>query len=135
MDNELLINSFKFNASKSIYKQLNVIIKFSRRGGFKGDSNITTYFHPGILKSKWLKRQISKSIKVKNKLLKRRMNLFGGFDIKKTSGIGKWNKLLLGKPIFKHTAFNVVIDLFIFNNKGNQKKKLKNLMLRRFAYK
>lgn len=135
MDDKLLINSFKFNASKLIYKQLNRIIKFSRRGGYKGDSNITTYFHPGILKSKWLKRQISKSIKVKNKLLKRRMNLFGGFDTKKTSGIGKWNKVLLAKPIFKHTPFNVVIDLFIFNNKGNQKKRLKNLMLRRFAYK
>ena len=135
MDNTLLINSFKFNGSKAIYKQLNTIIKFSRRGGFKGDSNITTYFHPGILKSKWLKRQISKSIKVKNKLLKRRMNLFGGFNTKKTSIIGKWNKLLLGKPIFKHTPFNIIIDLFIFNNKGNQKKKLQNLMLRRFAYK
>lgn len=135
IDDKLLSNSFKFNASKPIYKQLNRIIKFSRQGGLKVDSSITTYFHPGILKSKWLKRQISKSIKVKNKLLKRRMNLFGGFDTKKTSGIGKWNKVLLAKPIFKHTPFNVVIDLFIFNNKGNQKKRLKNLMLRRFAYK
>jgi hypothetical protein len=135
MDNKLLINSFKFNGSKSVYKQLNRIIKFSRQGGFKGDSSITTYFHPGILKSKWLKRQISNSIKVKNKLLKRRINLYGGLDTKKTNTIGNWNKLLLGKPVFKHTPFNVVIDLFIYNNKGNQKRKLKNLMLRRFAYK
>ena len=43
--------------------------------------------------------------------------------------------MLLGRPIFKHTPFNVTIDLFIFNNKTDQIRKLRNLMLRRFAYK
>jgi len=131
----LLETGFKYKATKSIYKQLNRIIKFSRRGGYTGDSNITTYFHPGILKSKWLKRQINKSIKIKKKLLRRRINLFGGYEPKKTSRISKWKRLLLGKPVFKHTSFNVIIDLFIFNNKTNQRRKFRNLMLRRFAYK
>src|ERR1700724_3143968 len=48
----LLETGFKFKASRRMYKQLNKIIKFSRKGAYKGDSNITTYFHPGILKSK-----------------------------------------------------------------------------------
>jgi len=131
----LLKTGYKYKASKQIYKQLNRIIEFSRRGAYKGDPNVTTYFHPGILKSKWLKRQISKSFKIKKKLLRRRIDLFGGYEPKKTSRISKWRRLWLGKPIFKHTPFNVVIDLFIFNNKTNQLKKFRNVMMRRFAYK
>jgi len=131
----LLETGFKFKASRRMYKQLNKIIKFSRKGAYKGDSNITTYFHPGILKSKWFKRQISRSYKIKKRLLRRRIELFGGYETKKISKISIWRRLLLGKPIFKHTPFNVTIDLFIFNNKSNQMLKLKNMMLRRFAYK
>jgi len=135
MGNKLLDEGFKFNGSKSIYKQLNKIIKFSTRDEIKGDSSITTYFHPGILKSKWLRRQINTSMKIKKKLLNRRMNLFGGFETKKSTLIGKWRRILLSKPIFKHTPFNIIIDLFIYNNKTSKLKKLRNMLLRRFAYK
>jgi hypothetical protein len=132
---KLLETGFKFKPTRRIYKQLNRIIKFSRQGAFTGNPNLTTYFHPGILKSKWFKRQISRSFKIKKRLLRRRIELFGGYDIKKITRISKYRRLLLGKPIFKHTPFNVTIDLFIFNNKTDQIRRLKNLMLRRFAYK
>jgi len=61
--------------------------------------------------------------------------LFGGYDIKKITKVSKYKRLLLGRPIFKHTPFNVTIDLFIFNNKADQIRRLRNVMLRRFAYK
>src|SRR5271168_4879650 len=49
---KLLETGFKFKPTRRIYKQLNRIIKFSRQGAFTGNPNLTTYFHPGILKSK-----------------------------------------------------------------------------------
>jgi hypothetical protein len=49
---KLLENGFKFKPTRRIYKQINRIIEFSRRGAYTGNQNITTYFHPGILKSK-----------------------------------------------------------------------------------
>jgi len=132
---KLLKHGVKFQATKGIYKQINRIIQFSRKGAYKGNQNIATYFHPGILKSKWFKNQLRGSIKIKKKLLRRRLEIFGGYDTKKINKIPKFKRLLLGRPIFKHTPFNVTIDLFIFNNKTNQVRRLRNLMLRRFAYK
>jgi hypothetical protein len=49
---KLLKQGYKFQATKRIYKQINRIIEFSRQGAYKGNQNIATYFHPGILKSK-----------------------------------------------------------------------------------
>ena len=131
----LLKQGYKFTPTRRIYKQINRIIEFSRQGAYTGNPTITTYFHPGILNSKWFKRQISRSFKIKKRLLRRRLGTFGGYDIKKKDKISKFRRLLLGRPIFKHTPFNVTIDLFIFNNKTDQIRKLRNLMLRRFAYK
>src|SRR5271156_743043 len=42
---------------------------------------------------------------------------------------------MLSKPLFKHTSFNVIIDLFIFNNKSNEDYMLENLLSRRIVYK
>ena len=125
----------KFWPSNRMSKKLNFIIRYTRKAAYHGDSNIITYFHPGILKSKWLKRQISKSMKIKKRLLVRKVKIFGTFNPRYNSIIGKWRKLLLAKPIFKHTPFNLVIDLFIYNNKSYKIKKLKNMLLRRIAYK
>lgn len=132
---KLLETGFKFKPTRRIYKQINRIIEFSRQEAYTGIPNITTYFHPGILKSKWFKRQINRAFKIKKRLLRRRIELFGGYDIKKITKVSKYKRLLLGRPIFKHTPFNVTIDLFIFNNKADQIRRLRNVMLRRFAYK
>ena len=125
----------KFWPSNHMSKKFNYIIRYTRRAAYDGNSNIATYFHPGILKSKWLKRQISKSMKIKKRLLIRKVKIFGTFNPRYNSIIGKWRKLLLAKPIYKHTPFNLIIDLFIYNNKSYKIKKLKNILLRRIAYK
>ena len=125
----------KFWPSNHISKKFNYIIRYTRKAAYNGNSNIISYFHPGILKSKWLKGQISKSIKIKKRLLIKKVKIFGTFNPRYNSIIGKWRKLWLAKPIFKHTPFNLVIDLFIYNNKSYKIKKLKNMLLRRIAYK
>ena len=132
---KILNKSRKFNTANHWYKNFLFILRFSRRISTIGDLNRTTYYHSGILKSKWLKYHINKSIKMKKRMLKRKIKLFGGYEPKKNTKIRKWRKLLLGKPIFKHTSFNLFIDLFIFNNKTYNIKKLKNLLLRRITYK
>jgi hypothetical protein len=42
---------------------------------------------------------------------------------------------MLSKPFFKHTAFNLIIDLFIYNNKRFKYRMLKNIAVRRGTYK
>lgn len=42
---------------------------------------------------------------------------------------------LISRPLFKHTSFNLIIDLFVYNNKRYTFNQLKNLSLRRSLYK
>jgi len=42
---------------------------------------------------------------------------------------------MLSKPLFKHTSLNLIIDLFIYNNKRFKYRMLKNLAVRRGTYK
>jgi len=58
-----------------------------------------------------------------------------GLLSKKISLIINKNRVLLSKPIFKHTPYNIVIDLFIFKSKKYNKKKLRNILFIRSIYK
>jgi len=122
----------KLNIIKDWYKNFLFILKYSRRKDNDLNFNKTT---SGVLKSKWFKYQINKSMKIKKRMYLRRIRLYGGYEPKKNTKIRKWRKLLLSNPIFKHTSFNLIIDLFVYNNKTNNIKKLKNLLLRRITYK
>lgn len=132
---EILNKGRKLNIVKRWYKNFLSVIKLSGWNDNTLDINKITYFQTGTLKSKWLKYQINKSMKIKKRMSLRRIRLFGGYEPKKNTKIRKWRKLLLSKPIFKHTPFNLIIDLFIYNNKTYNIKKLKNLLLRRITYK
>jgi len=58
-----------------------------------------------------------------------------GFYPKRKTYFRKLGRILLGKPFFKHTSLNLIIDLFLYNNKRYKLKKIKNLTLRRGIYK
>jgi len=42
---------------------------------------------------------------------------------------------MLSIPVFKHTSYNLIIDLFVFNNKSFNYKKYENMLSRRILYK
>lgn len=44
-------------------------------------------------------------------------------------------RILISKPLFKHTSFNLIIDLFVFNNKKYMINRINNIVLRRSMYK
>jgi hypothetical protein len=47
----------------------------------------------------------------------------------------KKKRWMISKPLFKHTSFNVIIDLFIFNNKSYREYIMQNILTRRTLYK
>jgi hypothetical protein len=63
------------------------------------------------------------------------LNFYTGFYPKRKSYLRKLSRILLSKPLFKHTSLNLIIDLFIYNNKRYKFKRIKNLTVRRSIYK
>jgi hypothetical protein len=88
-----------------------------------------------ILGHKWVKRQLKQYNKMIQILRDRREGFFSGFYVKKRSPLKKLNRILLSNPFFKHTSFNLIIDLFVYNNKNTKIRKLKNIIMRRTMYK
>jgi len=56
-------------------------------------------------------------------------------NLSKETYLLKKKRWMLSKPLFKHTSFNVIIDLFIFNNKSYRESIIHNLLTRRILYK
>lgn len=113
---------------------LNTVIAFTNRRSNKVDRK-SSYFKPIILTLNWVKHQIKRSIQVGNMINLKKDDIFGGYYPRKKTYIRKLNRILLSKPLFKHTSFNLIIDLFLFNNKRNKFRKLQNLIRRRSSYK
>src|SRR6266496_2036604 len=65
----------------------------------------------------------------------RKEGIISGFKIKKKNYIRKLDKVFISKPLFKHTSFNLIIDLFVYNNKTNKLQKFENMLSRRVLYK
>src|SRR5947207_10054657 len=72
---------------------------------------------------------------MKKKIKKRKKRIISGFKIKKKNYIRKLDKVFISKPLFKHTSFNLIIDLFVYNNKTNKLQKFDNILSRRVLYK
>src|SRR5215471_7945177 len=68
-------------------------------------------------------------------IIGRKEGIISGFKIKKKNYIRKLDKIFIGKPFFKHTSFNLIIDLFVYNNKTNKLQKFENMLSRRIMYK
>jgi len=83
----------------------------------------------------WLIEQIKFSSYIRKIITGRKEGIISGFKIKKKNYIRKLDKIFISKPIFKHTSFNLIIDLFVYNNKTNKLQKFENILSRRILYK
>jgi hypothetical protein len=120
----------------SLMNSLNELMDFmdNRLMVYKNESNLISSI---ILKFKWFKKQIKNSVVLVYLLRYKTIKFlshyspFGKLRYKKDK-----RKIWISKPLFKHTPFNVIIDLYIYNAKDKLTKKvLKNLILRRSMYK
>jgi hypothetical protein len=129
-----LLSGIKIVADLAILKDVNVVLGNTARRSNLAD-RLSSFFNPVILSLNWVNDHITRSIQMGNMISLKKNDIFGGYYPKKKTYIRKLNRVLLSKPLFKHTSFNLIIDLFIFNNKRNKFRKLQNLIIRRSTYK
>jgi hypothetical protein len=129
-----LLEGFKINTNIQLIKDINIIIKRTWIRSKIGLDETNTY--PRIILSyNWLIEQINSSESLRSLIKRRKLEFFVGLYAKRKSYLRKLGRVLLSKPLFKHTSFNLIIDLFIYNNKRYKYRMLKNILVRRGTYK
>ena len=129
-----LIKGFKIKLNENIIDDINSIINYtSNRTNLI--SIISYGFTPLFLKLDWIKEQLNITTTIGRIIERRKLNFFTGFYPKRKSYLRKLSRVLLSKPLFKHTSLNLIIDLFIYNNKRYKFKRIENLTVRRSIYK
>ena len=132
--NSTLFNVYKIVPHIFIIKYMNRMIRYTSPRSTWSLSKVSNY--PSvILTMTWLQKQI-RYASILNKYIRSRKNtLFGLYKPKLQAYYRKRRRGWLSKPLFKHTSYNLVIDLFIFNNKKNNIRKFSNIIYRRALYK
>ena len=130
----MLLNGLKIRPNFSIIKDMNIMIKYTSTRSSWSFKNLN-YYPPIILTFTWLLEQIKFSSQIRKIITGRKEGIISGFKIKKKNYIHKLDKMFISKPLFKHTSFNLIIDLFVYNNKTNKLRKFENILSRRILYK
>jgi len=129
-----ITNGFKIVPDLYFYKNINNILSYtSRRTNLSLREAIS--FTPAFLKLDVIKEQMESAIKYGKLFKQRKLKLYLGFYPKRKTYFRKLSRIILSKPFFKHTTLNLIIDLFLYNNKRFKFKRIKNLTLRRSIYK
>jgi hypothetical protein len=115
-------------------KYMNNVIKYTslRSGETLKD---VRFFSRGILTLPWIKNEINWAKAFRKYLESRKTGIVLGYAPKRSVLFNKARKIFLSKPLFKHTAFNVIIDLFVYNNKSYKLGKYHNMLKARALYK
>ena len=137
--NTNLLNYYKIVPPLLIMKYMNKIIRYTSIRSTWSLRKISNYSSV-ILTMTWLREQIKYTSILNKYLKKRKTSLFGTYRPKLQSYFRKKKRVWLSNPIFKHTSYNLIIDLFVFNNKiltggGRKFRKFSSLLLRRILYK
>jgi hypothetical protein len=133
-DEKFLLNGYKLLPNQDIIKDMNILINYTSIRNSRPIKNILNYSKT-ILNNPWLKEKIKFSGYIKELIKDRKTLKFGGFFAKKKIELDYNNRALLSKPLFKHTSYNLIIDLFLFNNKKYLFNKLDHILWRRTMYK
>jgi hypothetical protein len=130
----MLLSGLKIKPNLSIIKNLNTMIKYTSTRSSWLFKNVSNY--PSIILTfTWVLDQIKFSSSIRKMILSRKEGIISGYKIKKKNYIRKLDKVFISKPLFKHTSFNLIIDLFVYNNKTNKFQKFENILSRRIIYK
>jgi hypothetical protein len=133
-DEKFLLDGYKILPNSNIIRDMNILIKYTSGRTSKSIKN-TVNLSKIIFNYPWLKEKINFSVYVKDIIKERKTFKFGGFFSKKKIELDNINRILLSKPLFKHTSYNLIIDLFLFNNKKYILNKFDHIIWRRTLYK
>jgi hypothetical protein len=129
-----LLKGFKITSNISIFKDINTIMKYTsnRTNSSLKELNVLPSF---LLTFKWVIEQLSKSRHLSKIIDEKKNTILSGYYPKKREYLRKLTRVVISKPFFKHTSYNLIIDLFVFNNKAYKIGRLKNMVTRRSLYK
>lgn len=119
---------------KTFGKYMNEVIKFTSNRSREGMKDVVDYTS-SILTLPWFKSDLN-WVRIFRKFFKeRRTGKIIGYLPKKRVVFNKARRIFLSRPLFRHTAFNVIIDLFVYNNKSYKLGKFHNMLKIRAIYK
>ena len=129
-----LNDGFKIMVDLNLINDINTVIGYTAKRTSLAVRKMVS-FPRVFLGFDWVKEQIKRSVYFSKILELKKSDIFGGYTPKTQIYFRRLRRILLSKPLFKHTSYNLVIDLFLFNNKGYKFRMVKNLLLRRSTYK
>jgi len=130
----ILLSGLKIKPNFSVIKDMNTMIKYTSSRSSWSFKNLS-YYPSIILTFNWLLEQIKFSSTIRKIITGRKEGIISGLKIKRKNYIRKLDKVFISKPLFKHTSFSLIIDLFVYNNKTNKLQKFENILSRRVLYK
>jgi hypothetical protein len=119
---------------KLFTKFLNEMIRFTSNRSQADIKDVTSYTS-NLLWLPWAKRELGWAKTFKKLLKARRSKFERGFTPKRAVLFNKNRNIWLSKPLFRHTASNVIIDLYLFNNKSYKLGKYHHMIKLRALYK
>jgi len=132
-DNEMMIG-LKLKVKPSFMKEVNTSIKYTSSRSRLAVVKLTT-FPWQLLTLDWVRRQFDLSTILKEFFTLNKSDFSGGYYAKKKKYMRKLKRIFISRPLFKHTSFNLIIDLFVYNNKRYTFRRLSNISIRRSIYK
>jgi len=121
-------------AIKILSKYINEVIKYTSQRSRQEIKNIENY-SKDILTLPWIKKEIGWARNFRKYLKERRSGMISGYMPKRKVMFNKTRKMYISKPLFKHTVWNVIIDLYVYNNKSYKLGKYHNMLKLRALYK
>jgi len=115
-------------------KYLNEIIRFT---SLRAINNLKDFnFNSNeIVTFSWFKDEVRWTKALKKFIKERRKGKVISYLPKRKIFFNKARRILLSKPLFRHTGFNVIVDLFIYYNKSYKIGKYYNMLKTRALYK
>jgi hypothetical protein len=119
---------------KLFNKYMNELVRFTSQRSQIDIKNVFNY-SSNILSLPWVRNELAWA-KTFRKIFKSRRDKFDkGYTPKRAVVFSKKRNIWLSKPLFRHTPSNVIIDLYLFNNKSYTLTKYHHMMKVRAIYK
>lgn len=129
-----MMDGFKVKIRPNIIKQINIMVKYRTKRARSGIGEVTD-FPLQVLKLNWVIKQYNWSALYDGMYELNKSIFSGGYAAKKKIYFNRLKSMFISKPLFKHTSFNLIIDLFVYNNKRFKNRKINNMSMRRSLYK
>lgn len=118
----------------SLMKTINISLKYTSSRSRLAVVKLTR-FPKQLLTLDWIIKYFEFSNIIEEYLKLNKADFSDGYYGKKKLYIRRFKRILISRPLFKHTSFNLIIDLFVYNNKRYIFRRISNISLRRSMYK